>query len=75
MRLENNNCLVIGGGNIAFNKIHQLLVSKAQVIVVAPQIDESIISLPVITYNHSKDSSYLDKIPTEAATISCPIER
>ncbi|SVD89394.1 uncharacterized protein METZ01_LOCUS442248, partial [marine metagenome] len=51
MKIENNNCLVVGGGEIAFQKIYQLLDSNAQVTVVAPEIKKSIKLLPVKLIN------------------------
>ena len=47
MKLEGSNCLVVGGGKIAFQKIKQLVGSSAKVIVIAPEISESIKTLPV----------------------------
>lgn len=38
-KLENRPCLVIGGGDIAFRKVHLLLKAKADVTVCAPTID------------------------------------
>ena len=47
MKLEGQPCLVVGGGKIAYQKIQQLLDSKAHVTVIAPGIHESIQSLSV----------------------------
>ena len=47
LKLNDQNCLVVGGGNIALQKIHQLIDSKAKVTVVAPEIIEEIKCLPV----------------------------
>ena len=47
MKLENSKCLVVGGGKIALQKIHQLINSDADVSVVAPDILEEIKILPV----------------------------
>ena len=47
MKLDDQPCLVVGGGKIAFQKINQLLASKAQVTVIAPKISDKIQCLPV----------------------------
>ena len=47
LKVENMHCLVVGGGNIALQKIQQLLDCKADVTVIAPDILPEIISLPV----------------------------
>ncbi len=47
MKLDNQPCLVVGGGKIAFQKIKQLLDSQAHVTVIAPRIHTFIKSLPV----------------------------
>ena len=47
MKLENQPCLVVGGGKIAHQKIRQLLESKANVTVKALDISEKIQSLSV----------------------------
>ena len=51
MKLEEVPCLVVGGGKIALQKIHQLIDSKAMVTVVSPEISGSIHSLAVTTIN------------------------
>ena len=51
-------CLVVGGGNIALQKIQQLLACKAEVTVIAPDILPEIISLPVNI--HKKKYNYTD---------------
>ncbi len=40
MKLEEAPCLVVGGGKIALQKIHQLIDSKAMVTVVSPEMQE-----------------------------------
>jgi siroheme synthase-like protein len=47
MKLDDHPCLVVGGGKIAFQKINQLLESRAQVTVIAPKISDKIQCLPV----------------------------
>ena len=47
MKLGYQQCLVVGGGKIAFQKINQLLESKAHITVIAPKISDKIQSLPV----------------------------
>ena len=42
MKLEDTSCLVVGGGKIALQKIHQLIDSKAKVTVISPDISKSI---------------------------------
>ena len=60
MKLEDNSCLVVGGGKIALQKIHQLLESKATVIVIAPEINESIKVLPVKLINRNYKTGDID---------------
>mgnify|MGYP001261650394 CR=1 FL=1 len=60
MKLEEVPCLVVGGGKIALQKIHQLIDSKAMVTVVSPEISESIHSLAVTTVNRCYLSEDLD---------------
>ena len=47
IKVEKQPCLVVGGGKIAYQKIQQLLDSKALVTVIAPKIHESIQSISV----------------------------
>jgi len=47
MKLDGHPCLVVGGGGIAYQKIQQLIDSKAHVTVIAPKIHTFIQSLPV----------------------------
>ena len=47
IKLESQPCLVVGGGKIAFQKVQQLLGSKANVTVIAPEIHDSIKLLSV----------------------------
>ena len=47
IKVESQPCLVVGGGKIAYQKIQQLLDSKAHVTVIAPKIHESIQSISV----------------------------
>ena len=57
MKLNNEPCLVVGGGEIAFQKIMQLLDAKAQITVVSPKIMDDLISLPINIYNRNYMSS------------------
>ena len=38
LKLENESTLVVGGGNVAFQKIQQLLHSKSKIIVISDSI-------------------------------------
>ena len=68
MKLENEPCLVVGGGKIALHKIHQLVDSKALVTVVSPKISKSIYSLPVTVINRRYQASDLEGIKLVFAT-------
>ena len=59
MKLEDEPCLVVGGGKIALHKIHQLVDSKALVTVVSPKISKSIYSLPITIINRPYQASDL----------------
>ena len=57
MKLENQPCLVVGGGKVAFQKIKQLLDSKAEVTVVALKVCENIQAMPVyINYSEYREN-------------------
>ena len=57
MKLENQPCLVVGGGKVAFQKIKQLLDSKAEVTVVALKVRENIQAMPVyINYSEYREN-------------------
>ncbi len=43
--LKNKKCLIVGAGNIAYRKIEILLRYEADIVVVAPQINASILAL------------------------------
>jgi precorrin-2 dehydrogenase / sirohydrochlorin ferrochelatase len=45
--LRGRDCLVVGGGRVATEKIHGLLDCEARVTVVAPQVDDALRKLPV----------------------------
>tara|TARA_B100001250_G_scaffold117492_1_gene99741 strand:- start:6094 stop:7488 length:1395 start_codon:yes stop_codon:yes gene_type:complete len=60
LNLENQKCLIVGGGTIAFQKLQQLLESNALVTVVAPDIDQNIIELPVKVMHKCYDSTDLE---------------
>ncbi len=45
--LRGRDCLVVGGGRIATEKVHGLLDCEARVTVVAPQIEDELRRLPV----------------------------
>ena len=62
MKLEELPCLVVGGGKIALQKIHQLIDSNAMVTVISPNISESIHSLPVTVVNRSYQPKDLDGV-------------
>lgn len=42
LNLENKPCLVVGGGKVACQKVHQLLESKATLTVIAPKVSNRI---------------------------------
>ncbi|SVE32223.1 uncharacterized protein METZ01_LOCUS485077, partial [marine metagenome] len=62
MKLEESHCLVVGGGNIALQKIKQLISSKAKVTVIASEICQSILELPVNSINRKYKSGDIDKV-------------
>jgi len=68
MNIDDESCLVIGGGKVAEQKINQLLECKALVRVVSPKISDYIESLPVTIINRSYRSSDLDDIKLVFAT-------
>jgi siroheme synthase-like protein len=45
--LRGRDCLVVGGGSVAAEKVHGLLDCEARVTVVAPQVDDEVRRLPV----------------------------
>jgi len=45
--LRGKDCLVVGGGRVATEKVHGLLDCEAKVTVVAPQVDDDLRRLPV----------------------------
>jgi precorrin-2 dehydrogenase/sirohydrochlorin ferrochelatase len=45
--LRGRDCLVVGGGSVATEKVHGLLDCDARVTVIAPQVDEELRRLPV----------------------------
>jgi precorrin-2 dehydrogenase/sirohydrochlorin ferrochelatase len=45
--LRGRDCLVVGGGSVAAEKVHGLLDCEARVTVVAPRIDEEVRRLPI----------------------------
>jgi siroheme synthase-like protein len=47
--LRGQDCLVVGGGRVATEKVQGLLECGAQVTVIAPEIDEELLALPVRT--------------------------
>tara|TARA_B100000945_G_scaffold319836_1_gene328105 strand:+ start:124 stop:1515 length:1392 start_codon:yes stop_codon:yes gene_type:complete len=59
IKVEKADCLVIGGGMIALQKIEQLLDCKAKIHVVAPEIDSKIEKLSV---NINKKSYSIDDL-------------
>lgn len=66
LQLENSNCLLIGGGNVAQRKLEKLLESGANVIIVSPDITDFInkfvISGKVKWIADTYKSSYLEGI-------------
>ena len=64
LKLENESTLVVGGGNVAFQKIQQLLDSNSKITVVSPECNSEIMSL--INENKIKwiqenyDSKFID---------------
>ena len=61
MKIEENNCIVVGGGNIALQKIEQLICSRAKVTVIAPEISKSIKALPVNSINRKYQTRDIEK--------------
>ena len=61
IKLESQPCLVVGGGEIAYQKIQQLLGSKAHVTVIAPKIHDSIKHLAVEVKIRKYKSSDISK--------------
>ena len=49
LRLEGGRCLVVGGGNVALQKVRVLSAAGARTVVVAPKIDPQITSEPGVT--------------------------
>lgn len=45
LNLRDQRCLIVGGGEVAYNKTRQLLLSKAEVTLVSPRLDERFRSL------------------------------
>ena len=45
LKLENESTLVVGRGNVAFQKIQQLLDSKSKIVVVSPECHTDISQL------------------------------
>jgi hypothetical protein len=45
--LRGKDCLVVGGGRVATEKVHGLLDCEAKVTVIAPQVDDDLRRLPV----------------------------
>jgi precorrin-2 dehydrogenase/sirohydrochlorin ferrochelatase len=45
--LRGRDCLVVGGGRVATEKVHGLLDCEARVTIVAPQVDDDLRRLPV----------------------------
>lgn len=63
LNLENKKCVVIGGGEIAFRKIKELLEYGSQIIVVSKNIDERIKQLQnsnIILIKDSYNKKYLE---------------
>ena len=69
MKLNNQSCLIVGGGKIALQKIQQLLDANAKVTVISPKIIDDLISLPInIFYRNYNSSDIVGKKMVIAAT-------
>jgi len=57
LKLEHQSCLVVGGGEIAFQKIKQLLDAKAKITIISPIVVEKIRKLSIHIENRNYRSS------------------
>lgn len=60
VKVENQRCLVVGGGKVAIQKINQLLECRADITVISPDIVQSISLLPVKSLNRRYESRDMD---------------
>ncbi len=58
MRLKGRRCVVVGGGKVAARKVSGLLEAGAQVIVISPQFDESLITLAAQGRIEARQTAY-----------------
>jgi siroheme synthase-like protein len=58
--LRGRDCLVVGGGRVATEKVHGLLDCEARVTVVAPRVEDELRRLPVLIERREFDHADLD---------------
>lgn len=58
--LRGRDCLVVGGGRVATEKVHGLLDCDARVTIVAPQVDDELRRLPVRVLHRPFDVADVD---------------
>lgn len=72
--LRGKDCLVVGGGRVATEKVHGLLDCEAQVTVVAPEVDDDLQRLPVsIEQRPFRRSDVVGRFLVIAATNDRPV--
>ena len=56
MEIKNERCVVLGGGHVALRKIKTLLAAEAEIVVIAPEVEEDVAALAdegKISYNRA----------------------